>query len=277
MERYHEEDRMRAGNDRNYGRQDYGRDSMGRSADPYRSGMSGTSGSRADRDTRSGYGGHGPDRTYGDRDFGGRGAADYDGRGFGSRYYGDRSYGGRDYGGRDYGGRGYTSAGRSGGTGYKSDYGSGRLEYDPYGYDRSGSDLSASGRGPHSGRGPEGYSRSADRITEDVNEALTHHGGIDASRVRVSVEDGEVTLEGTVSSRREKRMAEDAAEGARGVRDVHNRLRISDGSDDDGSNGDSSSMDAKGGSTTSSSGSAGSNSAGSNSGKSRKKKAGRTS
>ena len=169
-------------------------------------------------------------------------------------------------------GRGYTTAGRSGGTGYASDNGSARPEYDSYGYERSGSNPSASGRGPHSGRGPEGYSRSADRITEDVNEALTHHGGVDASRIRVSVEDGEVTLEGTVTSRREKRMAEDAAEGARGVRDVHNRLRLSADSD-----GADSSDESKDGSTASSSGSKRDGSGNSRSEKNSNKKAGKAS
>jgi len=80
--------------------------------------------------------------------------------------------------------------------------------------------------GPHTGRGPKGYRRSDDRIREDVCERLTHHGHLDASAIRISVEDGEVTLEGTVESRRDKRLAEDAVEGLSGVKDVHNRLRI---------------------------------------------------
>ena len=168
-----------------------------------------------------------------------------------SRY--DRGYGSGGYGSgdnRDYGGM---SGGRSNdrsrygsGSGYGSGYGSanfgtGSGEYASGGYDNSGgydggmaSGSYRSGRrsnqGPHSGRGPEGYSRSTDRITEDVNEELTDHGGLDASKVRVSVDGGEVTLEGTVKSRREKRMAEDVAEGVRGVRDVHNRLRVEDSS-----------------------------------------------
>jgi osmotically-inducible protein OsmY len=43
----------------------------------------------------------------------------------------------------------------------------------------------------------------------------------------VRVESGEVTLEGTVDDRWEKRLAEDVAEAVPGVRDVHNRLRTS--------------------------------------------------
>ena len=87
---------------------------------------------------------------------------------------------------------------------------------------RSGGSMGTS----HAGRGPSGYSRSAERVTEDVNEALMDDHDVDATHVRVSVEDGEVTLEGTVASRSQKRRAEDVAERCRGVRDVHNRLRI---------------------------------------------------
>jgi hypothetical protein len=81
-------------------------------------------------------------------------------------------------------------------------------------------------QGPFSGRGPQGYQRSSESIHEEACELLTRHGLVDASKVRVTVEDGEITLEGTVSSRREKRIAEDAVESISGVRDVHNHLRV---------------------------------------------------
>ena len=42
----------------------------------------------------------------------------------------------------------------------------------------------------------------------------------------VRVDDCEVTLEGSVRDRREKRLAEDVAERVAGVRDVHNLLRV---------------------------------------------------
>ena len=80
--------------------------------------------------------------------------------------------------------------------------------------------------GPHTGRGPEGYVRAESAIREDVCERLTRHGRLDASRVQVRVENGEVTLDGQVESRAAKRMAEETAESVSGVRDVHNRLRI---------------------------------------------------
>ncbi|WP_420457369.1 BON domain-containing protein [Rubrivirga sp.] len=80
--------------------------------------------------------------------------------------------------------------------------------------------------GPHAGVGPEGYARSADRMVEQVNERLTDDGRVDASRIQVTAEDGEVTLTGTVSDRAQKRRAEDIAESVRGVDDVHNRLTL---------------------------------------------------
>ncbi len=87
------------------------------------------------------------------------------------------------------------------------------------------------GRGPHAGRGPRGYERSDDRLYEEVCDRLTEHGGIDASRVEVRCAQGEVTLEGTVEDRYSKRLAEEIAESARGVRDVHNRLRVAPSTD----------------------------------------------
>jgi hypothetical protein len=82
--------------------------------------------------------------------------------------------------------------------------------------------------GPYVGRGPKGYRRSDERIKEDVCEYLAQHGAVDASDIEVSVQDGEVTLSGTVDSRRVKRMAEETVESAGGVSEVHNRLRVRD-------------------------------------------------
>ncbi len=80
--------------------------------------------------------------------------------------------------------------------------------------------------GPHAGRGPRGYQRSGQRIEEDVCERLSQHGQLDASDIHVKVQDGEVTLTGTVGSRQEKRMAEDALDSISGIKDVHNQLRV---------------------------------------------------
>lgn len=80
--------------------------------------------------------------------------------------------------------------------------------------------------GPHAGRGPRSYRRSDDRIAEDVNERLTHHGHIDATEIEIKVDQGEVTLEGTVDSRKTRRMAEEVAESVSGVVDIINRLHV---------------------------------------------------
>lgn len=76
------------------------------------------------------------------------------------------------------------------------------------------------------GKGPRGYSRSDERVREDVCDALTENDDVDATDVEVSVQAGEVTLTGTVQDRRQKRVAEDIVETCRGVKDVHNQLRI---------------------------------------------------
>lgn len=78
------------------------------------------------------------------------------------------------------------------------------------------------------GRGPRNYQRPDQSIYEDVCERLTHDDKVDASEIEVSVTDGEVTLAGTVRSRTSKRRATQVAGEVRGVRDVHNNIRIVD-------------------------------------------------
>jgi hypothetical protein len=80
--------------------------------------------------------------------------------------------------------------------------------------------------GPYTGIGPRGYRRSDERILEDVNDRLTQHAQIDASQIEVEVQEGEVTLKGTVQDRRMKRMVEANVDMIPGVIDVHNRLRL---------------------------------------------------
>lgn len=78
----------------------------------------------------------------------------------------------------------------------------------------------------HAGAGPKNAYRSDERIKEDVCDALMYRGDLDATDIDVNVKTAEVTLEGTVSDRRSKRIAEETVEGVQGVRDVHNRLTI---------------------------------------------------
>ena len=81
----------------------------------------------------------------------------------------------------------------------------------------------------HRGRGPKGYRRSDERIKEDVNDRLSDDYYLDASDVEVAVTNTEVTLTGTVTSREDKRRAEDIAESVSGVTNVENRLRVKQG------------------------------------------------
>lgn len=80
--------------------------------------------------------------------------------------------------------------------------------------------------GPHIGRGPKGYQRSDERIREEICEVFWRHDMIDASDIDVVVNNGEVTLTGSVDSRLTKRLAEDVLDNINGVRDVHNQLRV---------------------------------------------------
>jgi hypothetical protein len=78
----------------------------------------------------------------------------------------------------------------------------------------------------YAGRGPKDYRRSDDRIREDVCDRFTDDPAVDASEIAVRVENGDVTLMGTVASREQKRRAEDLVERVTGVRDVSNQLRV---------------------------------------------------
>ncbi len=72
---------------------------------------------------------------------------------------------------------------------------------------------------------PKGYTRSDERIHEDVCERLSH-SGLDVSEVSVNVAEGKVTLEGTVKNRRVKHAIEDCADDCAGVVDIDNRITV---------------------------------------------------
>lgn len=82
------------------------------------------------------------------------------------------------------------------------------------------------------GRGPRGYSRSDERIREEIAEALTWNEEIDASGIVLTVAQSDVTLAGTVPNRHMKRLAGRTAEAAVGVREVHNSLRVEESAHD---------------------------------------------
>ena len=126
----------------------------------------------------------------------------------------DRERDEQDY--RDYGfTHGYWPRDYREGYGYSRGY---RIGHGREGYE---------GEEPgHRGRGPRGYARSDERIREDVSDRLMEDPYVDASDIEVRVSGREVTLDGTVDSRHDKRRAEDIAESVAGVAHVQNNLRV---------------------------------------------------
>ena len=76
------------------------------------------------------------------------------------------------------------------------------------------------------GRGPKNYTRSDERIREDICEGLYHDHQVDASEINVEVKNAVVTLTGSVRDRTSKHRAEDIADRCSGVKDVENRLSV---------------------------------------------------
>ena len=200
---------------------------------------------RADRG-RSAIGGHGPEE-YASRPHSGYGRGGYN-----RADYDETVRAGGDLYGRDRYPGNSSREGYAGGSGHSGDgerfigssgnYGR-DIEGQAYGPDPrsasrgSGSQSSSYGdfrpwdAGEHRGRGPRGYQRSDERIREDVSDRLSDDGHLDASDIEVTVSKGEVTLNGTVSSRDQKRRAEDLAEEVSAVSHVQNNLRVNKGTD----------------------------------------------
>jgi osmotically-inducible protein OsmY len=76
------------------------------------------------------------------------------------------------------------------------------------------------------GRGPKSFSRSDERLKEEICERLTDHPDIDASEIDVEVNQGVVTLSGNVDSRWMKYLSEELVEEVHGIKDVKNEIRI---------------------------------------------------
>ncbi len=67
---------------------------------------------------------------------------------------------------------------------------------------------------------------SEEEIQQLIELALVRHAELDAERIRIEMDQGHVTLSGAVSSRAEKRQAEEAVWRAPGVHEVTNNLEI---------------------------------------------------
>jgi len=63
-------------------------------------------------------------------------------------------------------------------------------------------------------------------IAREIMSALHRHANIEASRVRVAVADGKVTLDGTVGAYHERELIEDAVRAAAGVTEVVDNLAV---------------------------------------------------
>ncbi len=205
-----------------------------------------------------------------DRDYGQRDSSDddYTGRSYFDRGYGNQRT--RDFDGGNFGGEDYVTGGRETSRSYGGSYGGGGINaygagagaaygagsagrgYSDYGgrgnrggdrgfFDKAGDEV-ASWFGDdeaahrreqdHSGRGPSNYTRSDDRILEDACDQLTRDWNVDARNIQVTADDGEVTLDGTVDSRRAKRRAEDCVDDVSGVKHVQNNLRVQETDND---------------------------------------------
>jgi len=75
-------------------------------------------------------------------------------------------------------------------------------------------------------RGPKGYTRSDERIKEDISEQLWRAEHVDSSDVTIAVENGVVKLSGTVPERWMRHEIEDIADNSMGVREIENNVRV---------------------------------------------------
>ena len=69
------------------------------------------------------------------------------------------------------------------------------------------------------------YRRPDERVLDDVWHRISV-AAVDPQDVEIEVSEGVVTLSGRVSTRFEKRIIEDIADGVFGVKEVHNHLRL---------------------------------------------------
>jgi osmotically-inducible protein OsmY len=119
------------------------------------------------------------------------------------------------FGPGDYAGRGVSGPAAEGVTGWYGGEATGQVRPEQHVRARD-----------QRGKGPKGYRRRDERILEDLSDWLTDDSWIDAGGVEIRVENGEVTLDGTVGNRAARRRAEDIALSVPGVAHVQNNLRV---------------------------------------------------
>jgi osmotically-inducible protein OsmY len=74
-------------------------------------------------------------------------------------------------------------------------------------------------------RGPKGWVRADARILDELCERIVR-AGVDASELAVEVRDGEVSIEGELATREERRFVVDLAERTLGVAAVTADVRL---------------------------------------------------
>lgn len=92
--------------------------------------------------------------------------------------------------------------------------------------DYPGGDLDEQLAASHRGKGPKGYRPSDERLRERVCERLFDDPFVDATDIEVSVANGEVTLSGSVETRRMKYAVEDLIAELAGVSAIHNSIQV---------------------------------------------------
>ena len=79
--------------------------------------------------------------------------------------------------------------------------------------------------GLYSGFGPR-YDSAGDPVGQEVASRLTQHGQVDASNIEITVENGDVLLEGTVADEETKRLVGEAVQTVTGVNQIENMLQV---------------------------------------------------
>jgi len=194
--RYESQQQEDYGNQRGYGTQAHGQGEHSSGSHGYGSG----------REYR-GYEGGEAGRQAGNRNWE---------RGYGEGYGLSSGYADQQAYGREYGASGYVS-------GYASDTEGTRSSRQQH--STSGTSRSEYGRN-YRGLGPRSYTRSDERLLEDINERLTEDDYLDATDLTVRCVNGVITLEGTVAERWMKHRAEDLADASSGVKQVDNRIQV---------------------------------------------------
>jgi osmotically-inducible protein OsmY len=185
-----------------------------------------------------GFGAQGSQGVYGPQGLGAQGGIGARDTGYGSGHGTSSGYGASSGGGYSQEGYGSASGWREpGGAGSwrardVTGQGFGERGYSEQGQAERGSSGRSAGTrsGGYRGLGPKNYTRSDERIRDDLNERLTDSDEIDASGISVDVSNGVATLTGTVEQRWMKHRAEDLAEACGGVRDVNNQIRVTNAS-----------------------------------------------